>query len=568
VLGWGLGVFLAAPYVLPVLEYGQSGTRVARRSAGLEERLPVGLAALPQIVLPKIYGSTERGSFPMFPKNQGNVQESSALAYTGLLATLFAAPLAFCSRRHRSINLFWVILSLFSLGWALNFFPIVRLLRLPGLNMMSHNRLVFAASFAILALSAVGFDRLWRKRVKWRAWFWLFPVLLLGLCFWSAYRVNVLPEPIKSEVGQALAKGDKVKWVGNMEELHKVQVNFSRAYLVVALLCSLALAGWLFLWRRNNWHYGPASFLGLLMVGDLIWFNFGQFSQCEPALYYPRIPVLEQLSKAPPGRVIGFLCLPALLATTHGLNDVRGFDPIVPARFVDLMNIAADSRSAVFDYALLQWLVPKAAPTPSGDIRLSPILDMLNVRYVIFRGAPIPSDHPYLQGQDYWVVLNPSALPRAFVPRAVEVVADDKARLQKLAAPTFDPRSIAYVESPIELPASCVGAAEIMSEIPLRITVNLRMETPGLVVLADLWDKGWHASLNGKPMTILRVNHAIRGVNVPAGPGTLEFRYKPSSFAWGLGLAGFAVVFLMVWVTMVSRRGRRFDGLCVKETSS
>src|SRR4029078_9581178 len=98
---------------------------------------------------------------------------------------------------------------------------------------------------------------------------------------------------------------------------------------------------------------------------------------------------------------------------------------------------------------------PKAAPTPQGDIRLSPILDMLNVRYVIFRGAPIPSDHPFLQGPDYWVFRNPSALPRAFVPRSVEVVPDDKVRLEKLSAATFNPNLQAYVEAPIDLPATC-----------------------------------------------------------------------------------------------------------------
>ena len=40
--------------------------------------------------------------------------------------------------------------------------PLVAFLRLPGINMMSHNRLVFATSFSILALAAIGLDTLWR----------------------------------------------------------------------------------------------------------------------------------------------------------------------------------------------------------------------------------------------------------------------------------------------------------------------------------------------------------------------------------------------------------------------
>ena len=113
-----------------------------------------------------------------------------------------------------------------------------------------------------------------------------------------------------------------------------------------------------------------------------------------------------------------------------------------------------------------------------------------------------------------------------------------KARLAKLAAEDFNPRAVAYVESPVNLPGPCRGAASIVAEIPTRITVSVQMETPGLVVLADLWDKGWQAYWNGRRVPILRTNHAIRGVVVPAGSGTLEFRYAPASFAWGLGLAG------------------------------
>ena len=72
------------------------------------------------------------------------------------------------------------------------------------------------------------------------------------------------------------------------------------------------------------------------------------------------------------------------------------------------------------------------------------------------------------------------------------------------------------------------------------------METAGLVVLADRWDIGWRAYLDGRPVPILQANHALRGVVVPAGTGTLEFRYQPASFAWGLRLAGAAATVLLM----------------------
>src|SRR5208283_4068689 len=116
---------------------------------------------------------------------------------------------------------------------------------------------------------------------------------------------------------------------------------------------------------------------------------------------------------------------------------------------------------------------------------------------------------------------------------------------------------VAYIESPPSLPDSCRGKAEIASEIPTRVTVSVQMETPGLVVLADLWNKGWKAYLNGQPVPILRANHAVRGVVVPVGASTLEFRYEPASFVLGLYLSGLAAVVLLCWLGAVvwTRRG-------------
>ena len=124
-----------------------------------------------------------------------------------------------------------------------------------------------------------------------------------------------------------------------------------------------------------------------------------------------------------------------------------------------------------------------------------------------------------------------------------------------LAALGFDPRAVAYAETPVNLPAACRGNAEIAVEIPTRITVSVQMETPGLVVLSDLWDRGWRACLDGRPVAILRANHAVRGVVVPPGAATLEFRYESASLAWGLRLSCFAAVILLSWLgTLLWRR--------------
>lgn len=556
ILGWGLGFLLAAPHVLPVIEYAKTGFRMTERFNGLQERPPAGIAALPQVVLPDMYGSTIKGSFPMFPNGRNNLPESSAAAYAGVLATLLAAPLAWCSRRHRSLNLFWVLLAVLGLSWCLDVPGVVELLSLPGVNMLSYNRLVFATAFAILALTATGLETLVNGECQWRRGFWLPAALLAGLFIWCVHRAAVLPEPLATQLETTVRSGQPVRWIKDVSDVRQAQAWFALHYILSAAWCGAGLAVWLvFRFGRLSPRL-LASVIGVLLLGDLLWFGHGRNYQCDPALYYPEIPALRAVAGAAPGRVMGYNCFPANLAEAAGLADARGYDSVDPGRWVSLLAMAADERSFKPKYAATLWLAPRMKITETNTAQLSPILDMLGVRYVIFRGLPAANIRPAFQSPDYWVLENNSALPRAFVPRRVEVAPDDEDRLGKLALPEFNPREVAYVETPVDLPSECRGIVKIKNEIPTRIVIAAQMETPGLLVLADLWDPGWRAYLDGKPAPILRTNHALRGVVLPAGLTTVEFRYASATVARAFLLAGGALVILTGWLAVAGWLGR------------
>jgi hypothetical protein len=556
-LGFGTGLFLASPYILPVMEYSRESSRMALRVSGKEERRPVGLAALPQVILPDMYGSlTQNCGFRI---SQGNELETSAGAYAGVIAALVLVPLAWSSPRRIHENIFWSILALIGLSWCLNVPGLVQLLRLPGLNMMSHNRLVFASSFAILTMAVLGLETLWNEEIRWSKALW-FPALVLGgLCVWCLSRAFDLPESVTTELEQLIKQGGQIGWTHDLAGVQRIQIWFVDHYTVAAGLCAAGVIGWLALYR--GW-IPQKRFLfvaGGMMVADLVWFSHGRAPQCDPALYCPRIPVLEETARAAGyGRVIGFDCLPANIASIAGLRDIRGYDGIDPRRIVELVKIAIDDPSPGYDYAATQSISPpKIAITPQGGPQLSPLLNMLGVRYVIFRKNPPKWPPPAFQGVDYWALENRAALPRAFVPQRVEVITEDKSRLEKLRAKNFDPRDVAYVEEPVDLGTSCKGVAKFRSEVPSHLTLELEMETPGLVVLADQWNSGWRAFVDGKKLPILRVNHALRGVVVPAGPHSLEFGYQPASFVRGLWLCALGAAAIIGWLACGFRRRLR-----------
>jgi hypothetical protein len=110
-VAWAAGVMLATPDWLHLRDYSHASARMIDRADGLEDRPPVGLSAIPQVVLPDIFGSYQTGHFRIV---EGNRLESSAAAYVGLLAVLVLVPIGLADRRRRGMNGMWLGLTLLS----------------------------------------------------------------------------------------------------------------------------------------------------------------------------------------------------------------------------------------------------------------------------------------------------------------------------------------------------------------------------------------------------------------------------------------------------------------------
>ncbi|MBM3321323.1 MAG: hypothetical protein FJY73_11670 [Candidatus Eisenbacteria bacterium] len=564
-LAFILGLALAAPYVLPLGESVRDGSRSVSRLRGeLEERPPAGISALPQVVLPNVYGTSLRNSVRIV----GWHVESAAGSYIGLLTALLLAPLAWCNRSHRSTNVLFSILAVIGIGWTLNLPVLVPLGRLPYLNLPSYNRFVFLTAFALLSLAVIGLSHILQARpFRWRNWFWVpaaVTVLLVAYCLFRAAR---LPGYLYTELPNQVATGTAPLGISNMENVAAVRESFRRYFLTGATLSAIALVGWIALRLRGARTRPLPIVLGVLTVGELLLFAWNRAPQCDPELYYPELPIFRELSEREEGRVVGYACFPANLNELYDLRNVCGYDGIDPRRNIDVLNIGKNKRTRGPSHARVGWYVPtfRLQPAEAGDldtkgptsIRLHPVLDMLNLRYVVFRGAPPTGVVPLTQQDDYWLLENPLALPRAYVPERVETVSDEANCLQLMARDDFDPRRVAYAEIPINLPDSCLGSAVIVDEIPREIRIACQMVTPGLLVLSDTWHSGWKAELDGKTVPVLRVNHMLRGVVLPSGSSEVRFRYDPESYLWGLRIMGAALLGLMAWCYSLVRADRR-----------
>jgi hypothetical protein len=530
-LGWLLGAVLSAPQSLPTLEYLRNSFRLVSRETTGTETAPVGLTALPQLLLPDFNGSTRRGNY--YVGDSSNLPESASTGCAGLITGVVLAPLAFCNRKHRSMVLFALVLGICGMGQILGIPLLKQLYEAFPLRAMRENRLVLLTGWAIAIMGVIGLDAI-GPNLRRRLWFWLCAGIPLALGLWGLIRAFEFP----TELTHALLNARK-------SLIDEIPRQFAATSFRAFGLCMLALAIWAgILAGLSKYRFFPWA-VGLLAVIQLIASDAGVYPQSPVSEYYPRQPILMDLAGAPPGRVCGVYCFPAKLTESHGLFDVRGYDAINPQRLVELLSFTQPSLlfNPLTISNVLQQYSPRRFP--------SPITRMMNLRYLILCGPVPPGRNARFVSDGYWVYEDTHCLPRAFVPRRVEVVDDSNLRLTALSQPDFNPAEIACVESPgVPLKASADGQARITHELPSHVTIDYDMKTPGLIVLSDLWDPGWHAMVNGADAPILRVNHAFRGVMVPAGKGILQYDYLPASFVLGLKLSATAVVILVAWTAV------------------
>ncbi len=95
---------------------------------------------------------------------------------------------------------------------------------------------------------------------------------------------------------------------------------------------------------------------------------------------------------------------------------------------------------------------------------------------------------------------------------------------------------------------------------PTRVELGVALDSPGLVVLADVFYPGWRLEVDNQPADILRVNRAMRGAFVKAGNHRLVFTYDPTSLRVGIGLS---VVGLLAGLALMAtgRSNARVDSM-------
>ena len=98
------------------------------------------------------------------------------------------------------------------------------------------------------------------------------------------------------------------------------------------------------------------------------------------------------------------------------------------------------------------------------------------------------------------------------------------------------------------LPVRSQAQATVTRYEAHRVDVEAQTPIPGVLVLSDVYYPGWQVLVDGESAQLLRVNHALRGVYLPAGAHSISFVFRPLIFYVGLGVTGLAALLVAIAV--------------------
>ncbi|HEX3557223.1 MAG TPA: YfhO family protein [Thermoanaerobaculia bacterium] len=254
-------------------------------------------------------------------------------------------------------------------------------------------------------------------------------------------------------------------------------------------------------------------FLPGLVVLDLV----AAHGRTNPGLSLAKLyPVTGAVSflQGRPERVAGLgTVLHPDAAMVYGLYDVRGDSPVKLQRY-DRVYAEMGAGDPFYFQPIHDWR--------------SPWLDRLGVRWVM--AGPAEEAPPgagwtlAYAGTDARVYERPGFMPLARLTAGAEG-----------------------------------GPVRVAGRSPGFWALDFNAPSPGKLTVAETWDPGWRATLNGRPVAVEPFRDILLGVAVGPGPGRIELRYHPDGFTAGmvLSLLGLAAVALGIPGTLWRRRNTR-----------
>jgi hypothetical protein len=202
-----------------------------------------------------------------------------------------------------------------------------------------------------------------------------------------------------------------------------------------------------------------------------------------------------------------------------------------------------------------------------GHVNSSAIADLFAVKYMAMplAGAGIPAvfSEPVFQRDDAVVLAKRDPIPRFHLACRARPAPDDMEGFLSLVdsgridfrREVLAPPGTKFANDWSRCRSDPRAFFELRETAPGLLQGRVSLSQPALLVLTQTYDPGWEAFIDGKAAPVQRANYAFQVVELPAGMGALELRFRPKHYTRGVWATGLAAAFLVVlWALPLLRK--------------
>jgi len=175
------------------------------------------------------------------------------------------------------------------------------------------------------------------------------------------------------------------------------------------------------------------------------------------------------------------------------------------------------------------------------------VLNMLNTKYFIGQGQ---NGQPIAQ-------LNSGTFGPCWLVKGIKFVTS--VNNEMLALDSTNLRDTAVINESFKASIKQLPVADSLASIKIserqndKITYAFNASTPQFAVLSEIYyNRGWNAYLDGQKADYVKTNYALRGIAIPAGKHTVDFRFEPTAYKTGNAISfwGVALIYLILAVAL------------------
>jgi hypothetical protein len=312
--------------------------------------------------------------------------------------------------------------------------------------------------------------------------------------------------------------------------------SFAAAQCLISTAILLAIA--LLLWLRT-YHPAAAFALVALGIGEMFWFANTSITTFSLAQTVPTM-IADFIETHPGDYRILQINGGDNSAIAIGADDIWGYDPMVLARYSQLMTYSQDGN-------------PDDASMYVNFTRISRLFRLLRMKYAFVNQVPV------YEMKD--------ALPHLLLLSEWARVNDRNEILSSLNSSVFKPDETAILETdPNPAPVqgdSSAGTAQIVQSDPSSMTIAAHLSRPALLLITDCYSRYWRAvaqtGSSQQHYDVIPADYTLMAVALAAGAHSFRLEYAPPGYTIGrwISLAGLIIYLFAVALTLARSRVRR-----------